>query len=166
MGITLDGKTLFELPIYRVSEDTYYKDFGEYYEKRKISHNDPLYEESLNQNLLKEYGGQWKYNEIIGYLRFYKYANDIRCFYYRVNKKKIIKTRNKQFIPIDDTIYKITIKSSYDNQRIAKEMIEMVNSCSTLLDINKRYIDRDFFDNIVNCIDWQVLIGLDKKGNL
>ena len=42
MGITLDGKTLFELPIYRVSEDTYYKDFGEYYEKRKISHNDPL----------------------------------------------------------------------------------------------------------------------------
>lgn len=87
MGITLDGKTLFELPIYRVSEDTYYKDFGEYYEKRKISHNDPLYEESLNQNLLKEYGGQWKYNEIIGYLRFYKYVD-----------------------------YFINIKSSYDNQ--------------------------------------------------
>ena len=39
MGITVDGKTLFELPIYRVSEEQYYKSFSEHYEKRKIPHN-------------------------------------------------------------------------------------------------------------------------------
>lgn len=164
MGITVDGKTLFELPIYRVSEDEYYKSLNEHYQKRKIPHDDPLYEESLNQNLRKYFGGDWKYNEIIGYLRFYKYANDIRCFYYKVNKKMIIKTRKKQFIPIDDTLYKIIIIYSYDNQQIAEKITEMVDWCSTLPDVHKRYIDREIFDNTVNCIDWRVLLELDKKG--
>ena len=96
MGITVDGKTLFELPIYRVSEEQYYKSFSEHYEKRKIPHNNLLYEESLNQNLRKDFGGDWKYNEIVGYLRFYKYVDYsiyINCFYYKVNKKRITKTR-------------------------------------------------------------------------
>ena len=168
MGITVDGKTLFELPIYRVSEEQYYKSFSEHYEKRKIPHNNLLYEESLNQNLRKDLGGDWKYNEIVGYLRFYKYVDYsiyINCFYYKVNKKRITKTRTKQFIPIDDTLYKIIIIYSYDNQQIAKKITEMVDWCSTLPAVHKRYIDREIFDNTVNCIDWRVLLELDKKGN-
>ncbi|GEM_PF-1778854 len=163
MGITLEGKILFELPIYRVSEDEYYKSFNDFYEKRKIPHNDSLYEENLNQNLLKEYGGHWKYNEIIGYLIFYKYVDyfiSINCFYYKVNKKRITKTRTKQFIPVDDKIYKITINSSFDNQIIAGEITDMVNYCSNLPDIRKKYIDRKIFDNTVNCIDWRALLEL------
>ena len=168
MGITVDGKTLFELPIYRVSEEQYYKSFSEHYEKRKIPHNNLLYEESLNQNLRKDFGGDWKYNEIVGYLRFYKYVDYsiyINCFYYKVNKKRITKTRTKQFIPIDDTLYKIIIIYLYDNQQIAKKITEMVDWCSTLPAVHKRYIDREIFDNTVNCIDWRVLLELDKKGN-
>jgi len=166
MGITLDGKTLFELPIYRVSEDEYDKRFREHYEERKIPHNNLLYQESLNQNLHKDFGGDWKYNEIIGYFRFYKYVDyfiHINCFYYKVNKNRITKTRKRQFIPINDTLYKITIKSSYDNQQISNKIIEMVNQCSTLPDVEKRYIDREIFDNTVNCIDWRVLLELEKK---
>ena len=168
MGITVDGKTLFELPIYRVSEEQYYKSFSEHYEKRKIPHNNLLYEESLNQNLRKDFGGDWKYNEIVGYLRFYKYVDYsiyINCFYYKVNKKRITKTRTKQFIPIDDTLYKIIIIYLYGNQQIAKKITEMVDWCSTLPAVHKRYIDREIFDNTVNCIDWRVLLELDKKGN-
>ncbi len=168
MGITVDRKTLFELPIYRVSEEQYYKSFSEHYEKRKIPHNNLLYEESLNQNLRKDFGGDWKYNEIVGYLRFYKYVDYsiyINCFYYKVNKKRITKTRTKQFIPIDDTLYKIIIIYLYDNQQIAKKITEMVDWCSTLPAVHKRYIDREIFDNTVNCIDWRVLLELDKKGN-
>lgn len=160
MGITLDGKTLFELPIYRLSEDEYYKGLDKYYQKRKIPHSNTQYERSLNQNLYKDFGGYWKYNEIIGYLRFYKYANDVRCYYYKDDKKRIIKTRTKQFIPIDDTLYKISIKSSYSNNQIAEKLIEMVNYCSTLEDFSKRYIDRVLFDNTVNFIDWRRLIDL------
>lgn len=169
MGMTLDGKTLFELPIYRLSEEQYYKSLNKHYEKRKIPYNNFLYEESLNQNLYKDFGGDWKYNEIIGYLRFYKYVDyfiNINCFYYDVDKKRIAKIRKKQFIPINDTLYKITIKSSYDNQQITKKITEMVNWCSTLPDVHKRYIDREIFDNTANCIDWRVLLELDKKGNL
>lgn len=87
MGMTLDEKTLFELPIYRLSEEQYYKSLNKHYEKRKIPYNNFLNEESLNQNLCKDFGDDWKYNKIIGYLRFYKYVD-----------------------------YFINIKSSYDNQ--------------------------------------------------
>ena len=111
--------------------------------------------------MYKDFGGDWKYNEIIGYLRFYKYVDyfiNINCFYYEVDKKRIAKIRKKQFIPINDTLYKITIKSSYDNQQITKKITEMVNWCSTLPDVHKRYIDREIFDNTANCIDWRVLL--------
>ena len=53
----------------------------------------------------------------------------------------------------------------YDNQQIAKKITEMVDWCSTLPAVHKRYIDREIFDNTVNCIDWRVLLELDKKGN-
>ena len=42
---------------------------------------------------------------------------------------------------------------------------EMVDWRSTLPAVHKRYIDREIFDNTVNCIDWRVLLELDKKGN-
>jgi hypothetical protein len=86
-------------------------------------------ENTITENF-EDFGGDWKYNEIIGYLRFYKYVDyfiNINCFYYEVDKKRIAKIRKKQFIPINDTLYKITIKSSYDNQQITKKITEMVN---------------------------------------
>ena len=43
MGMTLDEKTLFELPIYRLSEEQYYKSLNKHYEKRKIPYNNFLY---------------------------------------------------------------------------------------------------------------------------
>lgn len=163
MGITVDGKTLFELPIYRVSKETYYKKFNQFYEKRKIPNSDLEYEKKFNQNLSKVYGGEWKYNEIIGYLRFYKCANDIRCFYYKVDKQIIKKSRTKQFIPINDTIHKIVINSSFSNEQIVKKLNDMVDYCSKLLDINKRYVDRENFDNIVEHIDWKSFLKSENK---
>lgn len=163
MGITVDGKTLFELPIYRVSKETYQKNFNQFYEKRKIPNIDLQYEKNLKQNLFKVYGGTWKYNEIIGYLRFYKCANDIRCFYYKVDKQIIKKSRTKQFIPINDTIHKIVINSSFSNEQIVKKLNDMVDYCSKLLDINKRYVDRENFDNIVEHIDWKSFLKSENK---
>jgi len=113
MGITVTGEVLFELPIYRLSKKQYNKKFKEYYEKNKIKNNDQEYERKINQSLKKTYGGDWKYNEIIGYFEFYKFSDDIRCAYYKVSTQKITKTRKKQFIKIDDTIYKVRIKKSY-----------------------------------------------------
>lgn len=57
MGITVDGKTLFELPIYRVSEEQYYKSFSEHYEKEKYLIITCYTKKSLNQNLRKDFGG-------------------------------------------------------------------------------------------------------------
>ena len=158
MGVTLDGKTLFELPIYRLSEKEYYQEFKKYYDKNKISNENPKIEEKLKEKSFKKFGGQWKYNEIIGYLRFYLLGNDIRCYSYKTDVNKIVRTRRKIFIPIDDTLRKITIRELYDNETIKSKIKEMVTDCEESLNSKKRYLDTEIFENLIDHMDWKSLI--------
>lgn len=160
MGVTLagTGKVIFELPVYRLSEKMYYDKFSEEYEKRKIPNDDPIYEEKINQNIFKDYGGAWKYNEIIGYLEFYTQKTDIRCAYYKVNVKRIVRTRKKQYEINDDTIYKINIVRRFTNEQLVSKIKGLVDNCISLDKFKNRYVDKTLFDNTVNYIDWHKLI--------
>ena len=64
-------------------------------------------ERQLNSSLKYEYGGDWEYNEIIGYLEFYKIGNNIRCAYYKVIAKKIFKGNVEDIIDLPEKKYSI-----------------------------------------------------------
>ncbi len=128
MGITLTGRTLFELPIYRLSKASYNR-------------------ESLD--------GNWKYNDIIGYLQFYKWADDIRCAYYKGYDKKAIRNGKRLFYKVDDTLYKIMVKKSYSNEKLKINVKEIVDFCIKLKQFKTRFIDTSTFNVIVDCIDWK-----------
>jgi len=160
MGVTLagTGKVLFELPVYRLSEEMYYDKFNLEYEKRKTPNNDPISEEKINQNIFKDYGGAWKYNEIIGYLELYAQKSDIRCAYYKVNAKRIVRTRKKQYEIYDDTIYKIDIFRKYTNEQLIVKIKELVDNCILQDEFENRFVDRKLFDKMVDYVDWYKLI--------
>ena len=157
MGITLaeGAKILFVLSIYRVSKPEYYKSFHEYYNSKKLTNKDEDIERQLNSSLKYEYGGDWEYNEIIGYLEFYKIGNDIRCAYYKVIAKKIVRTRTKKFKIVQDTLSKITVSKSFSNEKLISEISELVNTCVSKKEFNRRFIQREIFDNMIDCINWK-----------
>ena len=78
---------LFEIPIYRVSEDIYYEKLREY-----IANNTTEY--TSDSYLKKKFGGDWIYNEVIGYFKFYRYdKRQIRCEYWETDASNKVKTR-------------------------------------------------------------------------
>ena len=88
----LTCKNLFEIPVYRFEEEAYYDQMSAHIEKVNAQNRNPLDESYLR----KEYGGGWKYNEIIGFLRFYRYGgNQIRCEYWETDAKKKVRTQKK-----------------------------------------------------------------------
>jgi hypothetical protein len=72
----LKTKELFELPVYRLEEDKYNQSLCEHIV------NNPLMSAEYSR---KNFGGDWQYNEIIGFLRFY-------VFTYQVNAKFVVNT--------------------------------------------------------------------------
>ena len=155
MGTTLIEKILFELPVYRVSKAKYNNEYQKFYKKRKTPCFDPLREEKVNSALCKTYGGDWEYNDIVGYLKFHKFGNDIRCAYYKGYNKKAVRNGKRSFEIVDDSILKITINKSYQNNQIIKEVKEIIKSCKAMDEFKNRFIDTKAFDNMVNFIDWQ-----------
>ncbi len=87
----LPTKLLFELSVYRVDEASYFRDFDKYKAKNNhIPEHSPIHIES--------FGGQWEYNEIIGFLKFYVSGNtQIRVEYTETNTIKKSKNPEKCF---------------------------------------------------------------------
>lgn len=165
MGKTVarTGKILFELPIYRVSREVHSKEFQKYRKKYRQSSPDPKVEEMLNMNLKKEFGGDWEYNEIVGYLEFYIICDQIRCAYYQGFDKIARKNGNKSFKIYDDTMTKTTLKNSYNNITIIEKIEEMIEHCKSLPMFKSRYINTEIFDTLVQFIDWKEYIAKLKK---
>ncbi len=98
-----------DLPVYRLAEDQYYQDRKAHLDQTLFPPGSPYSEqrradEKENPGSLagirgyfeKSYGGRWRYNEIVGYIRLHFLGSQVRGEYYRVNRRRIVRTRTKQ----------------------------------------------------------------------
>ena len=69
--------------------------------------------------------------------------------------KKIVRTRKKKFKIVQDTLSKITVSKSFSNEKLISEIRELVNTCVSKKEFNKKFIQRVIFDNMVDCINWK-----------
>ncbi len=149
-------ENLFEIPVYRLDENSYYDQMKSHISKISGKNQHPTDEGYLK----KQYGGDWKYNEIIGFLRFYRYGeNQIRCEYWETNAKKKVRTRKKQFEKISDRYCCEPFSKSAENSILAQSMRNAVEHCETRLKKKKRFLDRELFDSTVNHVNWKSLLS-------
>ena len=150
----LTCKNLFEIAVYRLSEDDYYKKVTVHISETNKDKEYPMDEGYLRS----QYGGDWRYNEIIGFLRFYRYgANQIRCEYWETEAKKKVRTRKKQFVMVSNSYCREPFSRKASNTELANAMKSAVDHCETRL--KRRVLDRELFDATVNFIDWQTLLS-------
>jgi hypothetical protein len=98
-----------DLPVYRITEDRYYNDRAAFVDRILFPH-DASYSEQrrvdekknpgslagIRDHFEKAYGGCWRYNEIIGYIRLHFLGSQIRGEYYGINRRRIVRTRTRQ----------------------------------------------------------------------
>lgn len=150
----LTCKSFFEISVYRLEQEDYYGHMSAHIAKLNAGNQYPLDKNYLREN----YGGEWQYNEIIGFLRFYRYgANQIRCEYWETDAKKKVRTRKKRFVKLSDCYCKELFSNKAPNSELAEVMKRAVELCENLL--KKRFLDREIFDNMVDFIDWRALLS-------
>lgn len=144
-------KELFELPIYRLEEDKYYDQFNKY----KNNQSSP----ASDKYQLKSFGGAWKYNEIIGFLKFYISGNtQIRCVYTDTDAQRKVKARKKYFVEKSDSFCTLSINVKACNEDIMDVIEQAIEHCRINLP-KSRFLDRTLFDQTFRFIDWNAVLA-------
>lgn len=155
---------LFEVPVYRLPEEEYSQQQNEYVKMHVSDYNhDELFFQAIKtkgnneakQKLSeasfwrKEFGGGWRYNEIIGYIRIYKYGIQIRAEYWQTDAKRIVKTRKRKFIIKNRKLVpEIRIKDNDMNEAVSL----CIESCKKQL--NGRHLDLETYELIFQHVNW------------
>jgi hypothetical protein len=146
----LKTKELFELPIYRLKEDEYNESLREHIKK-----NSPMSAEYSR----KDYGGDWQYNEIIGFLRFYVSGkSQIRCEYWQTDAKRKVRTPKKQFIMTSDSYCTQNFNPSASNDDLKATIQSCIDHCKVNLG-GKWHVDERLFRETFDYINWSSLLA-------
>lgn len=156
----------YDVPVYRLPEDNYYKDRDAYVEAsmfpnpglREFYASNQDQAVHMQDHLQRRFGGCWQFNEIIGYIRLHFLGTQIRGEYFASNAKKIVRTRNKQF---ECKTWKLApeteIPISASNPEIWRLIQDYLGACQRLLP--NRTVDTSVIDTIGLHVDWRKLLS-------
>ena len=164
-----------DLPVYRLPEEEYNKQRSTFIEsemKKYRIHITPsslvtakdlqVADDNNRDRLWKSFGGAWRYNEIIGYVRLYLFFTQIRGQYWRVMAKRIVRNGKKNMGHWEDKLAPLTeLPTSGSNKEIYDAILEHVNDCRKKLKKPKRYLDAERLTTIGSFVDWRALFKWD-----
>ncbi len=153
----------YDLPVYRLEQNKYYDDMDKYI-KKKFASDDMITRKYYDRNrpqkelrkeaLRNEYGGAWDFNEIIGYIRLYFYGAQVRGEYWKINAKRIVRSRKRFYIYKEWNIaaeVNIDIKST--NSVIYADICKYICRCKE--ELKNRFIDDQKFKTLGPFINWR-----------
>ena len=115
-------KTVFEILIYRISEDKFcsqYKTRKEEFIRKfttEMSSQKSIFR--LENHFFQNYGGPWRYNQIVGAIKIYTLSDQIRGEFWRSTKKRYgAKMKNKN-ISMSGNVFEITVFNHTTNEDI------------------------------------------------
>ena len=102
------ARYFFDIPVYRLTEERYNAERqawidGAMYpgspanneQRRAFYAANPDNENAARDHFWQLYGGCWRYNEIIGYVRLHFFGSQLRGEYFSVTARRIVRTRKK-----------------------------------------------------------------------
>lgn len=160
-------KVFFDIPIYRLTKEKYESEQNLFIRRemskggeivREMYRREPKQKKQMEQHLWKTYGGYWRFNEIIGFIRLHFFFTQIRGEYWRVTAKKIVRTRKKVFAFHD---HKVTseeeIPAESTNAEIFAHIQKYLVRAQNEHNLKQFYIDKSVFENVGQYVDWNGL---------
>jgi hypothetical protein len=122
-------------------------------EKDQADHNANL---TIKDHLHHSFGGCWKFNEIIGYIRLHFLGTQIRGEYFGVKKKRIVKTRTKT---LEYRTWKlapeIEVPDEATDSDIFTFVMEYIADCKK--ELPRRHIDTELLEAMGPYVRWREL---------
>ncbi len=165
--MTHSWKYFFDVPVYRLSESQYESDWNCSRENATLVSNKEIYsknpemEMSAHMALRKSFGGSWRYNEIIGYIRLYLLGLQIRGEYHANDVRRNYKTRKKILrYKTHKLADELDFSLKQNNHEIFSIILKYLHNCRRELNKKskvKRYIDSSLLEAIGQHVDWKNL---------
>ncbi len=159
-----------DIPIYRLHEKKYYKErdafidkamYGETPEAREFRR--AFYERNKDNKILhmdhlkKQYGGIWRFNEIVGYVRLHLLGMQVRGELFMVDAKRVVRSRKKLLIY---QTHKVALERDIPLNASNEEIFEVILQyiADTRQELKPRYVDSSLFELIGKFVDWKALL--------
>ena len=171
---THGASTFFEIPVYRLTQSAYHEQREAHVNRlfnklvytgnpiidesaRKFYDENPSSEYRLKQRIRGNYGGEWRFNEVIGYIRLRFIGHRIRAEYWTVSAKRITRTRKKVFNANGRSIIEdVLVPIESDDNKIFDIILNVIQQHATLL--KNRFVNTEEFINIGRHVRWRSLI--------
>jgi hypothetical protein len=156
------GKIIFDVPVYRLSQPEY-EAKQEQYVRQNLAEGEP-YPDSKGKlwwqtRFAENYGGFWQFNEIIGFIRLFFYGTQIRGEYWRVNAKRLVRTRNKTFVFRElNVTFGEQIPPRSSNKRIFNLILKYLKRAESDCFFRGQFIDTSILEYIGPYVDWKSLL--------
>ena len=163
-------KYFYDIPVYRIPEDRYYRERDAYIDSvlfppnsasspmlRQREQEQPNINARMREHLAESYGGCWLFNEIVGYLRLYFLGTQVRGEYYAPNRKRIVRSRTRV---LDFQTWKLApevdIPLPITSVGVLEAVREYIKDCKR--ELPKRFIDDTLFEATCDHTDWKAVL--------
>lgn len=144
----------WDIPVYRITAEKYNSDLQKFLRKSLGNDPNPIIEDHYRQ----AFGGSWRFNEIIGYIRLYFLGSQVRGEYFRSHKKRVVKTRRKIFESSGwKVLPEIEIPKPYRDAEIYAAIMEYLHHCKK--HFCNQFVDTELFEIVGTHVEWTKLLG-------
>lgn len=164
--IIVATRYFYDIPVYRLPEERYYRERDEYIDDvlfpkdspysqslREREAADPNCNIAIRDHLQRSYGGCWRFNEIIGYIRLHFLSSQVRGEYFAVRKKHIVRTRTKILeYHMLKLAPEVEIPYPFTSDGIYGAVLKYLADCRK--ELPGRYVDTELFESIGKHVDW------------
>lgn len=170
----VDDQMFLEIPVYTVAENVFYQGFDAFVERvvearfavlRPMGTERDLTRlraqaESERYDLVRAFGGPWKYNQICGYIGIFPLGDQLRgdaWFQQGRIYKRSTKRRNFEWY---GKAFEITVDSEDTSSEIMAHLLREVRALQRERPFKGRYIDLEGFARVGPLVDWRRLVDL------
>lgn len=147
------------IPVYRLSEERYYSQMDEEFERlvskswdSSFRQENPDLVDNWKNHHRSSYGGDWEFNEVIGHIKLFFMGSQVRGEYWSTKPRRKKKTRKKEF---EFKAHKLAVESEIrekTNKGVLAAIEEYLSRCQK--ELKNRHIDLREFEALKEYIDW------------
>ena len=170
--MTSPERYFFDVPVYRLPEDKYYREMEQHVDRTLFPPEDSLSNSlremdisgavdntALRGHIAKKYGGCWLFNEIVGYIRLFFLGSQVRGEYFAIGQQRMHRTRHKIFeLKSLKLAPEVEIVDLTSNAAIFSAVLEYLSHCRK--ELKGRHIDSTSFEEFGRFVDWQSFLHL------
>jgi hypothetical protein len=152
-------KYFMVIPVYRLSEDKYYSQMNDDFEKlisrswdMNFRQNNPDMVENWRRSHRSSYGGDWEFNEVVGHIKLFFMGSQIRGEYWSTESQRKVRTRKKKF---EIKAHKLVAEGKIwekTSDGVLAAIEEYLSRCKK--ELKGRHIDLREFEALKNHVNW------------